>query len=88
MLRRSTIRQARNESVRLEYSPHARRQMQKRAISEADVERALRQRIGHPGPGEPGTIWVRGFAIGGRILKVCVRTADQRYVVTAAWPDA
>jgi hypothetical protein len=61
--------------------------MAKRAISEADVERALRQRIGRPGPGQPGIIWIRGFAIGGRTLKVCVRTAQQNYVVTAAWPD-
>lgn len=44
--------------------------------------------IGHPNPGEPGTIWIRGYAAGGRVLKVCVRTADQEYVVTAAWPDA
>jgi Domain of unknown function (DUF4258) len=71
-----------------EYSSHARRQMQKRGITEADVERALNQRIGPPGPGQPGTIWIRGFAIGGRVLKVCVRTNDHNYVVTAAWPDA
>jgi hypothetical protein len=61
--------------------------MAKRAITEEDVERALRQRLGQPGPGQPGTMWIRGFAIGGRILKVCVRTADQNFVVTAAWPD-
>jgi hypothetical protein len=61
--------------------------MAKRAITEGDVERALRMRIGAPTPGEPGTIWVWGYAVGGRTLKVCVRTADQEFVITAAWPD-
>jgi len=61
--------------------------MARRAISERDVELALRRRAGAPGPGEPGTIWIRGLAVGGRMLKVCVNTADQTYVVTAAWPD-
>lgn len=70
-----------------EYSRHARRRMQQRQITELDVEQALRQRVGNPRPGQPGTIWIRGYAIGGRILKVCVRTADHEYVVTAAWPD-
>jgi hypothetical protein len=61
--------------------------MQRRGISEQDVEAALRRRRGAPTPGEPGTLWVWGFAAGGRILKVCVQTADQEYVITAAWPD-
>lgn len=70
------------------YSHHAQQQMAKRLITDHDVEQALRMTIGHPNPGEPGTIWIRGYAAGGRVLKVCVRTADQEYVVTAAWPDA
>jgi hypothetical protein len=61
--------------------------MAKRAVTETDVEQALRHRIGQPSPGEPGTIWIRGFAVAGRTLKVCVRTADQGYVITAAWSD-
>jgi hypothetical protein len=61
--------------------------MAKRAISEEDVERALRMRIRDPTPGEPGTLWVWGHAAGGRTLKVCVRTTDQDFVITAAWPD-
>lgn len=85
---RPTYRLERNDHVPPEYSAHARRRMQSRAITEIDVERALRHRIGDPAPGEPGTIWIRGYAVGGRILKVCVRTADQEYVVTAAWPGA
>ena len=56
-------------------------------LARTDVEQALRQRVGPPSPGQPGTIWIRGFAIGGRMLKVCVRTAEQDFVVTAAWPD-
>jgi hypothetical protein len=61
--------------------------MEKRAVSETDVEMALRRRAGPPTPGEPGTIWIRGVAVGGRILKVCVRTANQQYVITVAWAD-
>lgn len=61
--------------------------MAKRAITEQDVEMALRLRIGMPTPGQPGTIWVWGVAVGGRTLKVCVPTADQTFVITAAWPD-
>ena len=69
------------------YSDHARLQMEKRAISEVDVETALRHRIGAPGPGQLGTMWLWGLAVGGRTLKVCVRTSDQDFVITAAWPD-
>ncbi len=71
----------------LHYSDHAQKQMHKRGITKKDVEQALRLRIGNPGPGEPGTIWVQGRAAGGRTLRVCVRTADQEFVITAAWPD-
>jgi len=60
--------------------------MAKRVITEQDVESALRRRVGNPEPGEPGTIWLRGYAAGGRILKVCVPMDDQEYVITAAWP--
>lgn len=60
--------------------------MAKRAITEADVESALRRRVGNPSPGEPGTIWLRGHAAGSRILKVCVRAYQQDFVITAAWP--
>jgi hypothetical protein len=61
--------------------------MAKRAITERDVETALRRRVGSPTPGEPGTIWLRGHAAGSRILKVCVRAHEQDFVITAAWPD-
>ena len=61
--------------------------MVKRAVTDADLEQALRHRVGNPTPGEPGTIWIRGVAVGGRILKVCVRTTDHDFVITVAWPD-
>jgi hypothetical protein len=60
--------------------------MAQRGITEEDVEAALSRRVGHPSPGEPGTIWIRGYGAGSRILKVCVRMADQDFVITAAWP--
>lgn len=68
------------------YSQHARDQMAKRGITETDVEMALRHPIGSPLPGEPGTIWIKGHAPAGRILKVCVRLTDRDFVITAAWP--
>jgi hypothetical protein len=61
--------------------------MARRGITEQDVDSALRRRQGAPGPGQPGTMWVSGFASGGKILKVCVRSTDQNHVITAAWPD-
>jgi hypothetical protein len=73
--------------VNLRYSSHARKQMAKRAISEQDVESALRRKSGNPTPGQPGTIWIWGIAAGGRRLKVCVPTADQEFVISTAWPD-
>ena len=61
--------------------------MARRAVSEQDVESALRRRIGAPNPGEPGTMWIWGHAAGGRVLKVCVRVDEDDYVITVAWPD-
>lgn len=61
--------------------------MAERGITEKDVEAALSRRVGQPSPGQPGTIWIRGYAAGSRILKVCVPTTDHAYVITAAWPN-
>lgn len=61
--------------------------MEERGIAESDVDAALRRRVGNPEPGEPGTIWIRGYGAGSRILKVCVTMADEDFVITAAWPD-
>lgn len=69
------------------FSDHAEKKMAQRGITREDVEAALRRRVGNPSPGEPGTIWIRGYAGGSRILKVCVPIADQDFVITAAWPD-
>lgn len=69
----------------VEYSSHARERMEERGITEADVERTLSLPIGNPHPGEPGSLWIQGYAVGGRILKVCVRADNYNYVITAAW---
>jgi hypothetical protein len=58
--------------------------MRRRLFTEEDVEQALNRPTGNR-PGEPGTIWIHGYATRGRILSVCVRLRDRRYVVTAAW---
>jgi Domain of unknown function (DUF4258) len=69
------------------YGKHARDQMELREVSEQDVEAALRRQSRSPTPGEPGSIWIWGFAAGGRILKVCVRSDDHEHVITVAWPN-
>jgi hypothetical protein len=66
------------------YSAHARKRMQERGITEEDVENALRRQTGNR-PGEPGTMWIEGFAVGSRILSVCVTLPSRRHVTTAAW---
>ena len=60
--------------------------MEARGILEPDLEWALQHGIERT-PGQPGSIWIKGYAPGGRILKVCVRINDPTYVITAAWPD-
>jgi hypothetical protein len=59
--------------------------MAERNITEDQISQALTRRIGTPGPGEVGTIWIRGYGETGKILKVCVRTDDHERVITAAW---
>jgi hypothetical protein len=58
--------------------------MVERGISEADVEAALNHRIGEPDPGEVGTIWINGYAAANEILRICVQTSDQEFVITVA----
>jgi len=69
------------------YAKHAMDRAEEREFTKEDVEWALRHPIGDPLPGQPGSIWIRGYAVGGRIIKVCVRTDDREYVITAAWPS-
>jgi hypothetical protein len=68
------------------YARHAKERMRQRRITEADVDWALRHPIGHPEPGLPGSVWIRGYAVGTRVLKVCVSADDNDYVITAVWP--
>lgn len=69
----------------IRFSEHARQRMHQRGITEQDVAQALARPIGAPVPGRGPTVWIRGHAVGGRILKVLVRAADRRYVITAVW---
>jgi hypothetical protein len=68
----------------ISYSRHARKRMEERGITEEDVRRALDRQTGDR-PGEPGTMWIEGFAVGGRILSVCVTLPSRRHVTTVAW---
>ena len=69
------------------FTRHARQRMELRGVSDEDVEWALRRPIGDPRAGEPGTMWVWGHASGTRVLKVCVRVADPKVVISVAWQD-
>lgn len=53
-----------------EYTPHARKRMRERNISETDVEDALKRKSGDPRPGDKGRTVVYGYASGRRILKI------------------
>jgi uncharacterized protein DUF4258 len=68
------------------YSRHAEERLAQRRITKADVEWALRHPIDNPTPGQPGSVWIWGHAVGGRTLKVCVATSDRNRVITAVWP--
>ncbi len=72
----------------LTYSNHARDMMEEREVTDKDVESALARQIGSPSPGQPGSVWIRGHAIGGRVLKVCVPANDHTYIITVAWPGS
>ena len=65
----------------MEYSDHARRQMARRNITEADITAALRRRQGQPAPGDNGNMVVFGYAPNQRILKV-VLSRDMNTVVS------
>jgi hypothetical protein len=32
-------------------------------------------------------MWLWGYAVDGRVLKVCVRVDQADHVITVAWPD-
>lgn len=66
---------------------HAEDRLVERGITREQVERALQRPSGDPYPGEPGSIWIKGYADGERILKVCVRVDDHAFVITAVWDD-
>jgi hypothetical protein len=69
----------------LTYTGHALERMAERGVSEEEVELALRRRM-RTRPGDPGTIWVDGYGTGNRVIPVCVRVADQKFVTTVGWP--
>jgi hypothetical protein len=72
----------------VDITKHGRDRLAQRGISVQELEYALTHQIpGRRSPGLPGSIWVCGYATGGRILKVCVATDDEDRVITAAWPD-
>lgn len=66
---------------------HAEERLAERNILPADLKAAFQNKV-RTTAGEPGTVWVHGYA-GGRILKVCVPAvdvlSDQVVVITAAW---
>ena len=63
------------------FSPHARKRMEERKITEDEVLSALRRRTGPPRPGDNGRLVVFGYGRGSRILKI-VLTADEQVIVS------
>ena len=58
--------------------------MQQRGVTAEDVKWALKRTIDRA-PADSGTVWVHGYASGGKILKVLVPLNDASYVITVAW---
>lgn len=71
----------------VQISNHAAERLQARGVTRDQVVRALRRTIGNPEPGQPGSVWIKGYAERARILKVCVRADDHSFVITAVWQD-
>lgn len=72
----------------LDFTQHARDQMEARQVLETDVKLALNRQFGPHRPGEPGTIWIDGLGTGNRIIPVCVETMNHDRVITVGWPRA
>lgn len=71
----------------VEITSHARGRMADRRVTEEDIHSALRREF-HRSAGQPGTVWIHGHALGGRVLKVCVEIGDDLMrVITVAWRD-
>ncbi len=66
---------------------YAQKRMRERSVTDDDVKWALRRPVGDPAPGQPGSVWIEGYASGNRILRVCVRIDDHNYVITVAWKE-
>lgn len=73
--------------MNLKLTDHAERRLRQRGISKDDVICALHHPAGTTRPGQPGSRWVYGYALGGRILKVCIALDDPSRVITAVWPS-
>ncbi len=67
------------------YTAHARQQMQRRQITEEQVELVLQRPAGVPNPGNRHDTLVLSSPLGGRNLKVVVDSIDTELVVTVFW---
>lgn len=63
---------------------HAEERMAQRGITEADVRVAWSNQ-NEDQPGDWGSVWVCGWAPGGRRLKMCVTLPNRDKMITAAW---
>lgn len=69
------------------FGPHARKRMDERRITEAEVLAALKRRQGPPRAGDNGRIVVFGYGGGSRILKIVLTPDEQQIVSVMALGD-
>lgn len=67
----------------MRFTDHAREQMERRDVTEEDVETAMRHRVGAPVPGSgPGNVVIEGIATGGRRIQIVCSAADLDLVIS------
>lgn len=63
---------------------HVQDRMLQRGITEQDLRMAWWNQY-EDRPGDYGSVWVCGWAPGGRILKMCVTLPNRDTLITAVW---
>lgn len=61
---------------------HTKKRMRERGITKQDIDMAWNRKVEEsPLPGKNGTLVYRGYAVGGRIIKIVVNKVENVYEV-------